>query len=84
VDVIERALAGLGDADPELAARLEGELVVCGLHDARRADRVAPVLARLGSRREEVASEPVAVAQAMTMLLAGQPASRSRRCWSRR
>jgi DNA-binding CsgD family transcriptional regulator len=75
VDVIERALAGLGDADPELAARLEGELVVCGLHDARRADRVAPVLARLGSRREEVASEPVAVAQAMTMLLAGQPAS---------
>jgi ketosteroid isomerase-like protein len=36
---------------------------------------VAPVLARLGSRREEVASEPVAVAQAMTMLLAGQPAS---------
>ena len=34
-----------------------------------------PVLARLGSRREEVASEPVVVAQAMTMLLAGQPAS---------
>jgi DNA-binding CsgD family transcriptional regulator len=75
VDVIERALAELGDADPELAARLEGELVVCGLHDARRADRVAPVLARLGARREEVASEPVAVAQAMTMLLAGQSAS---------
>ncbi len=74
VDVIERALAELGDADPELAARLEGELVVCGLHDARRAPRVAPVLARLGSRRKEVASEPVAVAQAMTMLLAGQPA----------
>ena len=75
VDVIERALAELGDADPELAARLEGELVVCGLHDARRADRVAPVLARLGSRRKEAASEPFAVAQAMTMLLAGRPAS---------
>ena len=74
VDVIERALAELGDADPQLAARLEGELVVCGLHDARRADRVAPVLARLGSRRKDVASEPVAVAQAMTMLLAGRPA----------
>jgi DNA-binding CsgD family transcriptional regulator len=74
VDVIERALAGLGDADPGLAARLEGELVVCGLHDARRADRVAPVLARLGSRRTEAASEPVAVAQAMTMLLSGRPA----------
>jgi DNA-binding CsgD family transcriptional regulator len=74
VDVIERALAELGDADPELAARLEGELVVCGLHDARRAPRVAPVLARLGSRRTKAASEPVAVAQAMTMLLAGRPA----------
>jgi DNA-binding CsgD family transcriptional regulator len=72
VDVIERALAELGDADPELAARLEGELVVCGLHDARRAPRV--VLARLDSRRLEPASEPVAVAQAMAMLLAGRPA----------
>jgi DNA-binding CsgD family transcriptional regulator len=73
VDVIERALAELGDADPQLAARLEGELVVCGLHDARRADRVAPMLARLGSRRLQTASEPFAVAQAMTMLLAGRP-----------
>jgi DNA-binding CsgD family transcriptional regulator len=74
VDVIERALAELGDADPPLAARLEGELVVCGLHDARRADRVAPVLARLGSRSPAAASEPFAVAQAMTMLLTGRPA----------
>jgi DNA-binding CsgD family transcriptional regulator len=79
VDVIERALDELGSADQELAARLEGELVVCGLHDARRATRVAPVLARLGSRhlggrRPAAASEPVAVAQAMAMLLAGRPA----------
>ena len=74
MDVIERALAELGDADPGLAARLEGELVVCGLHDARRAPRVAPVLARLDSRRLEPASEPVAVARAMAMLLAGRPA----------
>ena len=80
VDVIERALAELGPADQELAARLEGELVVCGLHDARRAPQVAPVLARLGSadlgrRRLAAASEPVAAAQAMAMLLAGRPAS---------
>jgi DNA-binding CsgD family transcriptional regulator len=74
VDVIERALAELGETDQELAGRLEGELVVCGLHDARRARRVAPVLARLGSRRLEAASEPVAVAQAMALLLAGRPA----------
>ena len=74
VDVIERALAEIGETDPQLAARLEGELVVCGLHDARRAARVMPVLARLGSRRRAAASEPVAVAQAMAMLLAGRPA----------
>jgi len=83
VDVIERALAELGPAEAELAARLEGELVVCGLHDARRAPRVAPVLARLNSAHpgqhlaaasETAASEPVAVAQAMAMLLAGRPA----------
>ena len=51
VDVIERALAELGEADEVLTARLEGELVVCGLHDARSAPQVTPVLARLGSRR---------------------------------
>ena len=72
VDVIERALTELDDADETLAARLEGELVVCGLHDARRASRVAPVLARLTARRLEAGSEPLAVAQAMTMLLAGR------------
>jgi len=74
VDAIERALAELGGADRELAARLEGELVVCGLHDARRASRVAPVLARLSSRRIRGAGEPVAVAKAMATLLAGRPA----------
>ena len=74
VDVIERALGELGEADRELAGRLEGELVVCGLHDARRAPRVAPVLARLRSRRLEAASEPLAVAQAMALVLAGRPA----------
>ena len=36
VDVIERALAELDEAEQELAARLEGELVVC------RASRRAP------------------------------------------
>ena len=74
VDVLERALAELGEADRGLAARLEGELVVCGLHDARRAGRVAPVLARLGSRRLEAGGEALTVAQAMTMLLMGRPA----------
>ena len=74
VDVIEQALTELGAADRELADRLQGELVVCGLHDARRAPKVAPVLARLGCRHPEAASESVAVAQAMAMLLAGRPA----------
>ena len=75
VDVIEPALAELGDADDALAARLEGELVVCGLHDARRAARVAPVLRRLSSRSiAEGQAEPRAVARGMSMVLAGRAA----------
>ena len=80
VDVIERALAELGVADDELAARLEGELVVCGLHDARRASRVAPVLERLASRSlSGSAVEALAVARGMAMVLAGQPADEAAR-----
>ncbi|MGZ6564866.1 MAG: helix-turn-helix transcriptional regulator [Solirubrobacteraceae bacterium] len=75
VDVIERALAELGDADEALAARLEGELVVCAHHDARRASRVAPALERLSSRPlEGSAAEALAVARGMGMVLAGRPA----------
>ena len=74
VDVIEPALTELGEADEEIAARLEGELVVCGLHDARRASRVAPVLERLSSRSVSgSAVEAVAVAQGMAIALAGRP-----------
>ena len=59
-----------------LAARLEGELVVCGLHDARRAARVAPVLERLSSRSPTgTAAEALAVARGMAMVLAGRPAA---------
>ncbi len=50
VDVTDRALAELGDRDPALAARLEAELVVAGMHDARRASRVGPVIDRLTAR----------------------------------
>ena len=75
VDVIDRARAELDDADEELAARLEGELVVCAVHDARRASRVAPVLERLSSRSlSDSAVEALAVARGMSMLLAGRPA----------
>lgn len=78
VDVIERALAELGAAHEELAARLEGELVVCGVHDARRASRVAPVLERLTSRSLfGSAVEARAVARGMAMVLAGRPADKA-------
>jgi DNA-binding CsgD family transcriptional regulator len=78
VDVIELALVELGDADEGLAARLEGELVVCGLHDARRAARVAPALDRLRSRVVSgSAAEARAVALGMRMVLAGGPAEAS-------
>jgi DNA-binding CsgD family transcriptional regulator len=75
VDVVERALEDLGGLDEALAARLEGELVVCGLHDARRAARVAPVLERLSSRPlGESAAEALAVARGMAMVLSGRRA----------
>ena len=78
VDVLERALAELGEAEPVLAARLEGELIVAGLHDARRASRVAPVLERLASRRVTGApAEALAVARGMAALLAGRPAAKA-------
>jgi DNA-binding CsgD family transcriptional regulator len=75
VDALEGALAELGEADASLAARLEGELVVCGLHDAGRASRVAPVLERLSARPPAGGpAEAIAVARGMAMVLAGRPA----------
>jgi DNA-binding CsgD family transcriptional regulator len=75
VDVLERALLEIGETDQVLAARIEGELVVCGLHDARRAAHVAPILNRLSSRPlEGPSAEALAVAQGMAMILAGRPA----------
>jgi len=75
VDAIERALAELDDEDEVLAGRLEAELVVSGLHDARRASRVPPVLERLSSRSlSGSAAEALAVARGMSMLLQGRPA----------
>jgi DNA-binding CsgD family transcriptional regulator len=76
VDVCGRALTELGEADEQLAARLEGELVVAGLRDARRASRVLPVLERLSSRRLEGApAEACAVGRGIAALwIAGQPA----------
>lgn len=75
VDVLERALGELGDADEALAARLEGVLVVCGLHDARRAARALPVLSRLAARRLEGRSEGLAVAQGLVACFGGRPAA---------
>jgi DNA-binding CsgD family transcriptional regulator len=78
VDVIERALEDLGEADEALAARLEGELVVSGLHEARRASRVPPALERLASRSPAGgAAEALAVARGMAMVLAGRPAQQA-------
>jgi tetratricopeptide (TPR) repeat protein len=73
VDVIERALSELDETDVALAARLEGELGVSGLHDARRAARVGPVLARLAARQQAAPGEALAVAHGMARFLGGQP-----------
>jgi DNA-binding CsgD family transcriptional regulator len=76
VDVCRRALAELGAADPDLAARLEAEMVVCGLRDARRASAVLPVLDRLATRRlAGGTAEAYAIARALTgLLISGLPA----------
>ncbi len=78
VDAMEQALSELGDADDGLAGRLEGQLVVACLHDARRAARAGPVLARLMDRRpRDSAAEALAVAQGMAMVLGGGPAQQA-------
>jgi DNA-binding CsgD family transcriptional regulator len=73
VDVTDRALAELGDRDPALTTRLEAELAVAGMHDARRAFRVAPVIDRLTARSSSPdTAEALAVARGMASLLTGQ------------
>jgi DNA-binding CsgD family transcriptional regulator len=76
VDVSQRALAELGEADQALAARLEGELLVAGLRDARRASRVLPVLEQLSSRQLDGApAEACAVGRGIVALwIEGRPA----------
>jgi DNA-binding CsgD family transcriptional regulator len=74
VDVIERALAELGDADQALVGRLEGELVICGVHDARRASRVKLVLERYGALSSAATQTEALAAKGMAMVLAGRPA----------
>jgi DNA-binding CsgD family transcriptional regulator len=76
VDVITTALAELDAADVDLAGQLEALLVVCAMHDARRAAAVGPTLQRLALR--DLAGAPAegrAVAVGMGMVLAGAPAS---------
>jgi DNA-binding CsgD family transcriptional regulator len=74
VDVTDRALAELGDLDPVLAARLEAELVVAGMHDARCVMKVAPVIHRLMARVPSAdTAEALAVARGMAGILTGQP-----------
>ncbi len=76
VDVTGRALAELGDQDPGLAARLEAELVVAGMHDARCAARVAPVADRLLARAPSAdTAEALAVARGMAAVLTSQPST---------
>jgi DNA-binding CsgD family transcriptional regulator len=78
VDVIERTLNDLGDTEPELASRLEGELVVAGLHDARRASHVLPTLDRLATRQlSGVDAEAFAVGRGMAAVLSGMPVERA-------
>lgn len=76
VDATDRALAELGDRDPELSAVLQAELAVAALHDASRASRMAPVMSQLARRAPSAeTAEPLAVARVMASVLSGQPAA---------
>jgi DNA-binding CsgD family transcriptional regulator len=77
VDTTDLALAELGGRDPALAARLEAELAVAGMHDARRAPRVLAVMERLAPRTGTArpapdTAEALAVARGMAGVLTGQ------------
>jgi DNA-binding CsgD family transcriptional regulator len=74
VDAIERGLAELGNVDAALATRLESELAIRGLHDARCAARVKPVLERCGAPSSAATQAEALAARGMAMLLAGRPA----------
>src|SRR5262249_7051583 len=74
VDTIERGLAELGQTDETLIARLQGELVICGLHDARRASRVKPVLEHVSASSFVQTHTEALAARGMAMVLAGRPA----------
>jgi tetratricopeptide (TPR) repeat protein len=70
VDVTDRALVEIGDRDAGLSALLEAELVVDGMHDARRANRVAPMMARLVARGASAnTAEALSVARGMVSVL---------------
>jgi len=70
VDVIERTLGdpGRGEIRADVVERLQAVLVVSGLHDARRAASVRPMIEQLG-----ITGDGVAVG--MAMVLAGRPAN---------
>jgi DNA-binding CsgD family transcriptional regulator len=75
VDVLERALAELGEEDAALAARLEGELALAAILYPRFVPRVAPVLERFWSRPlagAGAAAETRAAARGQVMYLAGR------------
>lgn len=75
VEVCEEALQELGDRDDALAARLEAQLVICGLRDLRKTRRARQVLERLDARALEPATADThAIARGVALLLAGHSA----------
>lgn len=75
VDVCEDRLRELGDRDDALAARLEAQLVICGLRDVRKTARARRVLERLGTRALDGATaDTYAIARGVALLFGGHSA----------
>jgi DNA-binding CsgD family transcriptional regulator len=76
VEVIDQAVTELGDTDPELTSRLQSEVVVAGLHDARCASHVLPAIDRLTARPlRGPAAAALAVGRGMAAMLRGMPSA---------
>jgi DNA-binding CsgD family transcriptional regulator len=75
-EVCRRTLDELGGAEPRLASRLEAELAVCGLRDARCALQAMRVLEKLdGEGFEGSAAEAYAGARGLeALMMLGRPA----------
>lgn len=84
VAVLEGALSTLGDAPKATTTRLQSQLLVAALQDARTARRGLQLLEQLSRRRsQDNVAVALAVAQGIVSILTGRPADEAARALER-